>query len=334
MTRKIAVEQVQKTLDGVYAGKVKIRPETYTGVSRKATFVDEDYGEWTTWTMNVVQGHGHYERGKKSAQATNLVKYGSISPLGNKVIQEKAKVTNKVRYGDEHIWGANSSVRAEIVEGWIETFGVDNPMKNEEVHAKAKATHMERHGAEYPYQVPAILQKAKDTTMEHYGVENAFQSEEVRERSKQTCIERYGVENPAQSPEVQKRTAKSQKKVTLVKHWKTGEELACTASYEVAVVKWLNDGQVDFDWQVPLQIPKDDVNADPIVRGKTYFVDLHVKSGELTGLWAEIKGTFNRKNGHIGKAKWEWLNQTRGDKSRLWTKDVLIGMGILKGKVK
>ncbi len=62
--------------------------------------------------------------------------------------------------------------------------------------------------------------------------------------------------------------------------------------------------------------------------GRTHHVDAYVKSGEFVNTYIEIKGTFKRKNGHIGKAKWEWFHEVNKN-SQLWTKDVLKKNGIM-----
>lgn len=101
-------------------------------------------------------------------------------------------------------------------------------------------------------------------------------------------------------------------------HWKTGEELTCVASYESAVVEWLNMNMIDFDWQIPVKTPD----------GRTYYVDMFVKTGVHSNTYVEIKGTFMRKNGSISKQKWEWFHATNPN-SQLWTQEKLVELGII-----
>jgi hypothetical protein len=112
---------------------------------------------------------------------------------------------------------------------------------------------------------------------------------------------------------------KNSKKTIIVQHWKTGKELSCTGSYEVAFVKWCNHNKIDFDWQIPKITPDN----------RTYFVDAYIKNGQHVNKWIEIKGTWNRKNGHVGKRKWEWFHSMNKGNSELWTREKLIELGIL-----
>ena len=118
--------------------------------------------------------------------------------------------------------------------------------------------------------------------------------------------------------------AKNAKKSIVVNHWKTGENLVCVGSYELAFVIWLNENQIDFDWQIPF---KTDVLTS---KGKksTYYVDAYIKTGELANTYIEIKGTFNRKNGQIGKLKWEWFHENYPN-SQIWFRSDLLSRGIL-----
>ncbi len=115
------------------------------------------------------------------------------------------------------------------------------------------------------------------------------------------------------------RSKKSKLSVTL-NHWKTSIELICTASYEVAVVSWLNKNKFDYDWQVPVQSPFG-----------TYYIDLLIKDGEFVNTWIEIKGTWDRKNGHIGKQKWEWFHENYPN-SQLWMHEDLLKLEIINNE--
>lgn len=101
-------------------------------------------------------------------------------------------------------------------------------------------------------------------------------------------------------------------------HWRSNKTIVCTASYELAVVKWLNDNRYDFDWQVPFKMPS----------GRTYYVDLHILSGPFANLYVEIKGTFARKGGDVSLTKWLWFHKTH-PRSELWDQDKLKTLQIL-----
>lgn len=102
-------------------------------------------------------------------------------------------------------------------------------------------------------------------------------------------------------------------------HWKTGETLCCTGSYEVAFVDWCNVRRIDFDWQVPFIMPN----------GKhRYYVDAYIKDGEFVDTWIEIKGTWMRKGAEVSKAKWEWFHSAYPN-SQIWFRERLLELGIL-----
>lgn len=105
---------------------------------------------------------------------------------------------------------------------------------------------------------------------------------------------------------------------TVVKHWKSGEDIHCVGGYELAVVNWLNTNQIDFRWQLAFQTPQ----------GRTYYVDLYVLDGTFADTYIEIKGTFERKGGHVGKEKWEWFHE-KYKNSELWNRERLVELGIL-----
>lgn len=321
--KPIAIEEVQRRVRIAHGDDVKIVPETYVGVRFKAMFEDKDFGRWEAFVTNVALGHGHKQRSAEKTAKTCMERYGSTTPLGSPKVREKIEATNVVRYGNRSSQGS-PLVRAKSKATMVERYGVDNPQKIPEVRARTLATNVERYGVEHPYQSPEIMAKMGASNVEKYGVENPMQREDVKERGRQTCLERYGVENPAQSPEIYQKTLDGMHQVTKLEHWKTGETLSCHASYEAAFVEWCNKNKIDFDWQVPFKTPI----LTPNGRQSVYFIDAYVKSGKFANVWIELKGTFNRKNGHIGKAKWEWFH-IEYPNSLLCTGDVLKQMGVL-----
>ena len=114
--------------------------------------------------------------------------------------------SNKCRYSDpaynkKMSESAYNRDNASLVEKrkatYIERYGVDNPMRSEEIKKKAVQTCIERYGVEYSTQSPEVRQRVIQTNLERYGVESPHQTAEVKERRKRTLIERYGVDNPS-----------------------------------------------------------------------------------------------------------------------------------------
>jgi hypothetical protein len=183
-------------------------------------------------------------------------------------------------------------------------------------------TCVERYGVNTPLARGELREKIEQGWVEKYGVNNPLGAQEVIARRNQTMVERYGVVNPQQIPEVQQRSARTRRNSTVLKHWKTGRDVVCSASYELAVVSWLNKTFTDFEWQLPISIPTD---ASPIVAGRTYFIDLHVLSGVHSGKYVEIKGSWQRE---MQRAKWDWFRATHPT-AELWDGPTLKRMGIL-----
>lgn len=126
----------------------------------------------------------------------------------------------------------------------------------------------------------------------------------------------------ARDPECYARAARSSKRSNTKIHWKTGQELVCVGGYELAFVNWANANFIDFDWQIP----------HIMENGRKYIIDAFIKTGEFANTWIEIKGTWNRQNGHIGREKWEAFH-TKYTNSALWMQPDLENLGILvRGK--
>ena len=131
------------------------------------------------------------------------------------------------------------------------------------------------------------------------------------ERMKRTLNERYGKDHPSQILEFSIKGARNSSKSTIKYHWKTGEELVCTASYECAVVDYLNEKGIDFLWQPQIfEMPS----------GKTYRPDAFLSEQDV---WIEIKGYMHPKN----QEKWDWF-KSEYPTAQLWDKKKLHSMGI------
>lgn len=92
-------------------------------------------------------------------QRTNLDKYGSVSPWGNKDSYKKAKLTMKERYGSEH------------------------SMHCEELKDKYQKTMLERYGVTNPFDSPELRSKIRETMKKKYGEEHNWKREDVKVKS-------------------------------------------------------------------------------------------------------------------------------------------------------
>lgn len=131
------------------------------------------------------------------------------NPMQRKDVREKIKKTNLERYGTECSMNTKDKIEArskkyedpEYVkqttdkrrETCLGKYGVDHPMKTEEVQEKQKAVIREKYGVDHPLQNAEILEQTKKTNMEKYGVEWGLASPEIRLKGIETMLEKYGV---------------------------------------------------------------------------------------------------------------------------------------------
>lgn len=200
-------------------------------------------------------------------------------------------------------------------------YGVRRPMQSTTSKENYVKTSLSNHGTNNPMQVDNIklpvITTMRNTFKERYGVEHPLQVKEfaviAHTNAEITRIKRYGVHHIIHIPGAFQKSMQSRRHVTFINHWKTGEELTCTANYERAFVTWANQNKIDFDWQIVHLMPD----------GRHYIIDAFIKDGEYTGVWIEIKGW------HRNTEKWDWFHSNHPDTSQLWTKQRLNELGIL-----
>lgn len=152
----------------------------------------------------------------------------------------------------------------------------------------------------------------RDEKIDYLGAEKYSQMVQTSNRHAiETFLEKYNVRHPSQHDEIALKIARKTKNSSTKRHWKTKKQLVCQASWEAAVVDYLNKNKIDFDWQIIFRMPN----------GSTYRVDLYLKKENL---YVEIKG-FMRE---IAFKKWQWFHK-KFPNSELWTRDILISKGIL-----
>jgi hypothetical protein len=133
-----------------------------------------------------------------------------------------------------------------------------------------------------------------------------------------TCLNIYGVEHPMQNKYIALKSARSSKSSCVLKHWKTNEDIVCVASYESAVVNYLNFHKINYKWQhkvfnITLQSGKK----------TTYRPDLYLVGKKRP--WVEIKGYFRED----ALEKWDIFHNKIKHNSELWDKKYLKGAGII-----
>lgn len=177
---------------------------------------------------------------------------------------EKEQNIYKLRDGIAKSCGCQRS--KNLKETFQEKYGVDNASQLEHVKADRKE------------KMPKILEKMKFTNLQNWGSENPSGHPEIKKRRAATTKERFGVEHYSHDPKLALEIAKANKLTQILTHWKTGEDLVCTASYEITTVNYLNKNKIEFLWQ-----PK----TFPLNNGTTYRPDLYLVNEDK---WVEIKG--------------------------------------------
>ena len=87
----------------------------------------------------------------------------------------------------------------------LKRYGVDNPMRCDEVKENLKKSLEEKYGTYKISSLPEIREKIKHSCLEKYGVENVTQNEIIKEKIKKTNLRRYGVESSLQLPNTRKK---------------------------------------------------------------------------------------------------------------------------------
>lgn len=121
------------------------------------------------------------------------------------------------------------SYKKAVKRSSLEKYGVEYPMRSDDVKQKQRATLLSRYGVEYAGQIPEGKEKAIQTNLvrygvthsskleetqekkratvrERYGVDHVAQLDSVKDKIKATCLERFGVDQPMKSPEIRQKS--------------------------------------------------------------------------------------------------------------------------------
>ena len=121
-----------------------IKYGSYSNVDKYKKTLEEKYG-------------GHYnklEEFKDKIKNTNIRKYGHEYGSSSDMVKEKIKKSNLEKYGDEFYINTVS-----FKQNLIKNYGVDNPLKSDEIRLKVKKTTIERYGVDNISKLPEIKRK-------------------------------------------------------------------------------------------------------------------------------------------------------------------------------
>lgn len=194
----------------------------------------------------------------------------------------------------------------------LKKWGTEHPMQNEELKAKKESTILKIYGVKNVSSNKKIQAKKAKTTLKNFGTHFSAQSKIIMDKIKKTNIKRYGVEICSQNKEIALKQAKSSNIHAIRKHWNTNQELVCVGSYEIKTVDYLNEKQMNYEWQPKIFV---------MPNGKTYRPDFYLIDSDV---WVEIKG-YMRKD---AQEKWDWF-KSENPTAELWDRKKLKEIGIL-----
>jgi hypothetical protein len=135
MAKIVAVDEIRSRLDLVHAGNVDIIDLSYTGSSKKATFIDKDFGAWHAYVHNVTRGHCHPSRAKNNARLTCMKRYGSLTPLSKGIVRIKFEKDHLLLHGVSNPM-QRTDIKNKVKSTLMKNFGVDNAQKSPEIRRK------------------------------------------------------------------------------------------------------------------------------------------------------------------------------------------------------
>ena len=137
---------------------VTLKEGSFKGLTKKATFVDCDYGEWVACPQNVLRGKGHPDRASKIRAESKTIDVEDIRMRLQQIHQGKVALTGpylgmlkKTTFRDED-YGEFEALPANVihkatrhpkgapdrrVKAFLERFGVRHHLQNDEQFKRA-----------------------------------------------------------------------------------------------------------------------------------------------------------------------------------------------------
>ena len=144
-----------------------------------------------------------------------------------KLVYEKAKISNKEKYGVEHVFSV-PECQEKIMETVKEKYGVTNVSHNPEILEKIKqnlsASNMEKYGVPYLLMDDNHREKALQAIKDKYGVDNIMELPETQIKIKNTMQLRFNVDNAMHLPQFIDKSINTAKRYKLYK-FPSGKEI-------------------------------------------------------------------------------------------------------------
>lgn len=326
--RKITLSQIQKRIKSVHGDAIFIVPSTYTDTQGKSTFVHKEKGVWDAWVYNILNGatHPQIQIDNRTISLSEIkerllkVHGGLVTIVENTYKNTHEKATFIHKYD-----GSWESLPMNVIKGTLHTKHKTKLLTHLQVKEKIEKIHgnnisivwetyVDYHSkALFTHLVYGNFCSTLCQILKGHGPLAGVQDKMI-----ENSLRKYGVKHPSQNIEVALKMAKSSNFTTILKHWKTHQDLICKASYELKVVDYLNTNKLDFLWQhevfvTPILTPKGNLS--------TYRPDLFLIAENK---WIEIKGYFRKD----ALDKWNWF-KTQFPDAELWDERKLKELGIL-----
>jgi hypothetical protein len=329
--KRLTVEEVVERVRKVHGDELTLDTTTYTKIKEIARFIRKDGTEWWPHVADIINGCSRPGKVsiKEVKKRLEKVHKGIVSIIENTFIDMGSYATFvDIEYGE---WTAKAySVlqgHGHPGRGWEEgakanRIDLDFVLKKlKEVHGDTIALDITTY--------KGISNNARFIDKDegewwppvYWVLKGTGHPNKMAEKLAQTCEKIYGFRSANQNREIALKGSKTRNNSTIKFHWKTGEELICTASYEPKVVDYLNYRKIDFHWQPKVfEIPTE-ILVTPKGNKITYRPDFYLPDQDI---WVEIKGWMMPKS----KPKWDWF-KTQFPTAELWDKKKLKEMGIL-----
>ena len=143
----------------------------------------------------------------------NISKH-NLYACSNKCAVIKGEMTCLEKYGTKYAL-QNENIKENLINYFLDTYGVDNTSKLQSNKDKREDTMMKRFGVKTNIILPETHKKAvessltpesierrKNTMIENLGVDNPMKSEQVKDKFKNTNLEKYGEEYPMRNQKI------------------------------------------------------------------------------------------------------------------------------------
>ena len=306
--KKINLDTIKQRLSERYPDQI-FDFSNYVNTIVPIKAIDPEYGEWFPTVKNLLSKQRQHTLRRRNTPRNTIsaqeVSDRVLSIHGHTILLDSSTFTNtctKCRFIDKdygEFWATPAHVC--VSRSGHPLRGIDKNAKNRMLPIKEVVGRIKKiHGNTVVMKESSYVGIYHNATFIHkeYGEWEAAPSNVMKGsshpdgwlcKSKTTCMEKYGVDSPMKDIKIFKQATKARWNTVLIHHWKTGEVLKCTASYEYAIVKTLNEKKIEFDWQIKYTFEN----------GSVYFVDLYLLQSNT---FVEIKGYFFLEK---SSKKWE-----------------------------